>query len=105
MRQFRVTCEKTNDNNNVNMTFEEALKKKKEFGETYLDSNLVYDVFIVPKKDKDFDDYCKDFLINAFSFDPLIFKDENAKKYCSDNQFSICAIKVVKQFVLNIKLA
>jgi hypothetical protein len=86
------------------MTFEEALKKKKEFGESYLHSDLVYDVFIVPKKDKDFDDYCKDLLTNAFSLDSLIFKDEDAKKYCSDNQFRICGIKVVEQCVLNIKL-
>lgn len=88
------------------MTFNEALEKKKEFGETYIDnSNNEYGILITPKSEKDLSNYFDNRYSNSFSFTPVIIIDADAKKYSTDGEFSIYAIKVIETMLVKKKLA
>lgn len=90
------------------MTFEEALEKKKEFGILYTDeANGIkdYGILITPKNSKDLEVYFSDRYKNAQSFNPITIVDNDAKKYSTDNQYSIHAIKVIGTILTKKKLA
>ena len=90
------------------MTFEEALEKKKEFGNLYTDeTNDIkdYGILITPKNNKDLEVYFSDRYKNAQSFNPITIVDSDAKKYSTDSQYSVHAIKVIGTILKKIKLA
>lgn len=88
------------------MTFEEALEKKKEFGNSYTDNGLVdYGILITPKNNNDLELYFADRYKNAQSFNPKTIVDSDAKKYSTDNQYGIYAIKVIGTMLTKKKLA
>jgi hypothetical protein len=90
------------------MTFEEAVEKKKEFGNSYTDAEnefIDYGILITPKKSTDLELYFSDRYKNAQSFNPITIIDNDAKKYSTDNQYSIHAIKVIGKILRKKKLA
>lgn len=90
------------------MTFDEALEKKKEFGDIFVDvrnKNIEYGILITPKNDKDLEKYFNDRYANAHLFNPITIIDSDAKKYSKDGKFSIYAIKVIEKILLKEKLA
>lgn len=90
------------------MTFEEALEKKKGFGNSYTDEEnglIDYGILITPKNSNDLELYFADRYKNAQSFNPITIVDNDAKKYSTDNQYSIHAIKVIETMLTKKKLA
>tara|TARA_R110000868_G_scaffold33215_3_gene120839 strand:+ start:3331 stop:3603 length:273 start_codon:yes stop_codon:yes gene_type:complete len=90
------------------MTFEEALESKKQFGELHTDKKndiIDYGVLITPKNENDLELYFSDRYKNAHSFNRVTIIDSDAKKYSSDNEYSIYAIKVMSTLLLKKKLA
>ena len=69
------------------MTFEQALKQKKEFGETLIDkeNNMKMTVLITPSDEEDFINFISDFRTRKFT-------DNSSIKYSSNNSFVICAL-------------
>jgi hypothetical protein len=90
------------------MTFEEAVEKKKEFGNSYTDKEkgfVEYGILITPKNNKDLEVYFADRYKNSQSFNQITIVDNDAKKYSTDNQYSIHAIKVIGTILTKKKLA
>jgi hypothetical protein len=90
------------------MTFDEAIEKKKEYGDLYTNEKkgcVDFGVLITPKNDKDLETYFKDRYENANSFNPITIIDIDAKKYSTDGKFSIYAIKVIESVLLKTKLS
>lgn len=90
------------------MKFKQAVEKKKEFGDIYVDEkdkSMELGVLITPKSDKDLEKYFHDRYTNALSFYPTTIIDTDAKKYSTDGQYSIYAIKVLGTILLKKQLA
>lgn len=68
------------------MTFNEALNRKNEIGETFrIDSSIEGKVIVVPKNENDLLQYILDYRTSKFD-------DFSAKLYSTDNQFTVYAI-------------
>jgi len=67
------------------MTIKEAQERKKTIGESFNDKGLEYKVTIVPKREKDFEDFIKSYL-------DVADKLELAKGSSVNQEFKICGI-------------
>lgn len=64
------------------MTHQEVLQLKHDYGDSIVKNNLIFMVLVVPKETKD--------LINFLSnYEEDTYKDEDCKKYSSNNQFML----------------
>jgi len=68
------------------MTFEDALKRKNELGETYnFDEKTVAKIWVVPEKENDLHAYVTDYRSTKFD-------DNSAKLYSSNSEYKVCAL-------------
>jgi hypothetical protein len=73
------------------MKYEEAESFKEKLGKNYIYENELYEVVIVPKNKKDFNDFLKYYRLD---------KNVNPKKYSSNNEFDIYALIIKRGIVL-----
>jgi hypothetical protein len=64
------------------MTFEEALKKKQEIGESIMNVDMKMWVFVTPELDEDFHKYCTYYRSHRKT-------DEMAKLFSSNGKFGV----------------
>ena len=83
------------------MTFEDALIKKREIGETILIDKHKMRVWVVPAGDDDF----KRYRLHYKKTTRKQKSDEIAKLYATDNNYEVCAIYVTLSAVFSKKLS
>lgn len=69
------------------MTFEQAIERKKDIGETIIDeeNDITMQVFIAPSGKNEFDNFVSDYRMGDFT-------DYTARKYTYNNSFMICSL-------------
>lgn len=73
------------------MKYEDAKSIKEKLGENYTYENELYNVVIVPKNKKDFNDFLQYYRLD---------ENVNPKKYSSNNEFDVYALTIKSGIVL-----